>query len=84
MARPPVVFTRPCFLTLRHASVPPNVTFYVDDLEEEWTFTEPFDLIYGRMLTGALTDWPKFMQRCFKYAVSPTPLIHPPRPPTRS
>ncbi|KXX78597.1 Phosphoethanolamine N-methyltransferase 1 [Madurella mycetomatis] len=46
--------------------VPPNVAFYVDDLEDEWTFTEPFDLIYGRMLAGALTDWPKFMQRCFE------------------
>ncbi|KAL1842264.1 hypothetical protein VTJ49DRAFT_5649 [Mycothermus thermophilus] len=44
---------------------PPNVTFYVDDLEEDWTHNEPFDFIYGRMLTGGLTDWPKFMKRAF-------------------
>ncbi|KAK4236146.1 Phosphoethanolamine N-methyltransferase 1 [Achaetomium macrosporum] len=46
--------------------VPPNVAFYVDDLEEDWAFNEPFDFIYGRMLAGAMTDWPKFMQRAFE------------------
>ncbi|GAB1317164.1 Methyltransferase [Madurella fahalii] len=46
--------------------VPPNVAFYVDDLEDEWTFNDPFDFIYGRMLAGALTDWPRFMHRCFE------------------
>ncbi|KAK4457559.1 Phosphoethanolamine N-methyltransferase 1 [Cladorrhinum samala] len=46
--------------------VPPNVAFYVDDLEEDWTYTEPFDFIYGRMLTGALTNWPKFFERAFQ------------------
>ncbi|KAH6844809.1 S-adenosyl-L-methionine-dependent methyltransferase [Chaetomium sp. MPI-CAGE-AT-0009] len=45
--------------------VPPNLAFYVDDLEEDWDFSEPFDFIYGRMLTGAFTDWPRFMQRAF-------------------
>ncbi|KAL2145391.1 hypothetical protein VTI28DRAFT_7318 [Corynascus sepedonium] len=45
--------------------VPPNVAFYIDDLEEEWDFREPFDFIYGRMLAGALTDWPRFVQRAF-------------------
>ncbi|KAK4172390.1 Phosphoethanolamine N-methyltransferase 1 [Triangularia setosa] len=45
--------------------VPPNVAFYVDDLEEPWAYDQPFDLIYGRMLTGALTNWPQFITRCF-------------------
>ncbi|AEO60277.1 hypothetical protein MYCTH_103164 [Thermothelomyces thermophilus ATCC 42464] len=46
--------------------VPPNLTFYIDDLEEDWDFREPFDFIYGRMLAGALTDWPGFVQRAFE------------------
>jgi hypothetical protein len=41
------------------------VNFYVDDIEEDWTYTEPFDFIYVRMLTGALTDWPKFFMQSF-------------------
>ncbi|KAK3985306.1 Phosphoethanolamine N-methyltransferase 1 [Cladorrhinum sp. PSN332] len=45
--------------------VPPNVAFYVDDLESDWTFSEPFDFIYARMMTGAFTNWPKFFERAF-------------------
>ncbi|KAL2268072.1 hypothetical protein VTJ83DRAFT_2918 [Remersonia thermophila] len=46
--------------------VPPNVNFYVDDLEDEWTYSEPFDFIYARMLTGGIADFPKFMERSFE------------------
>lgn len=46
--------------------VPPNVTFYVDDLEEEWTYSSPFDLIYLRMLLGAVADWPKLLAQAYK------------------
>jgi len=45
---------------------PPNVSFYVDDLEEPWTYTDKFDLIYGRMLVGSLANWPKFMENAFE------------------
>ena len=37
--------------------VPPNVFFEVDDALEEWTYTEPFDFIHIRGLTGAFSDW---------------------------
>lgn len=37
--------------------VPPNIFFEVDDAQEEWTYTEPFDLIHIRGLTGAFQDW---------------------------
>ena len=57
-------------LTCRTASleysVPPNLTFYLDDLEDEWTFSTKFDFIYARMLTGSLRDWPKFMGQSFE------------------
>ncbi|KAJ6442297.1 methyltransferase domain-containing protein [Purpureocillium lavendulum] len=45
--------------------VPPNVTFYIDDLEDTWTFTNKFDFIYSRMLTASISDWPKFLQQSY-------------------
>lgn len=38
--------------------VPPNVFFEVDDAQEEWTYSELFDFIHIRGLTGAFKDWP--------------------------
>lgn len=44
-------------------SAPPNLEFQIDDLEAEWTFTYKFDFIFGRMLVGSISDWPKFIQQ---------------------
>ncbi|KAK1758892.1 S-adenosyl-L-methionine-dependent methyltransferase [Echria macrotheca] len=44
---------------------PPNVEFFVDDLEADWTFSEPFDLIYLRLLTGSIKDWPRLFSQAF-------------------
>ena len=50
--------------------VPPNVHFYVDDVESDWTYEhhEAFDFIHARFLAGAIADWPKLMQRCYAHA----------------
>ncbi|KAG7049956.1 methyltransferase domain-containing protein [Colletotrichum scovillei] len=45
--------------------VPPNVLFEIDDIEEPWTFTRPFDYIHSRMMKGSIRDWRTFLQRCF-------------------
>ncbi|KAI3539719.1 methyltransferase domain-containing protein [Colletotrichum filicis] len=45
--------------------VPPNVLFEIDDIEEPWTFTKPFDYIHSRMMKGSIRDWRTFLQRCF-------------------
>ncbi|KXX80785.1 Phosphoethanolamine N-methyltransferase [Madurella mycetomatis] len=45
--------------------VPPNISFYVDDLEDPWTFSTKFDFIYGRMLIGSLRDWPLFIKQSY-------------------
>lgn len=37
--------------------VPPNVLFELDDAQEEWTYTELFDFIHIRGLSGAFRDW---------------------------
>lgn len=39
------------------ASGPPNVTFELDDAQDEWTDTEPFDFIHIRGLAGAFSNW---------------------------
>ncbi|KAK2031308.1 methyltransferase domain-containing protein [Colletotrichum zoysiae] len=47
--------------------VPPNVTFYIDDVEDEWTYSYKFDFIFGRMLTGSIADWPRFIQQSYEF-----------------
>ena len=46
--------------------VPPNVSFEIDDLEETWTFNQPFDLIFARMTVGAFADRSRFFQQSFE------------------
>jgi hypothetical protein len=65
-------------------SIPPNLEFFVDDLESDWDFAHPFDFVYGRMLTGSIRDWPKLIGQAYTYASPPPPLFpfpyntHPP------
>ncbi|OAR05794.1 hypothetical protein LLEC1_04637 [Akanthomyces lecanii] len=42
--------------------VPPNVTFEVDDLEKEWTWSRRFDFIFARMMLGCFEDLPRIIQ----------------------
>lgn len=46
-------------------SVPPNVSFEVDDLEKEWTWTRKFDFIFARMMLGCFEDLPRIIQVAF-------------------
>ncbi|KAK4156297.1 Phosphoethanolamine N-methyltransferase [Chaetomidium leptoderma] len=52
---------------IQPAFVPPNVEFFVDDLEAEWTFVNPFDFIYMRMMTGSIRDWPKLIGQAYRH-----------------
>ncbi len=47
--------------------VPPNIKFYVDDFEADFTFPEvgKFDYIHWRSLCGSTGDWPKLYRQCF-------------------
>ncbi|KAF9871155.1 hypothetical protein CkaCkLH20_11324 [Colletotrichum karsti] len=45
--------------------VPPNVKFEVDDIEEEWTWSRPFEYIHSRLMTSSISDWPLYLRRCF-------------------
>jgi hypothetical protein len=42
------------------------VAFVVDDVEEDWLDTKPYDFIHARYLAASLKDWPKFVQRVYE------------------
>jgi SAM-dependent methyltransferase len=47
--------------------VPPTCTFYVDDVESEWTFRpeEAFDFIHGRAIGGSIADFGTLYRRIY-------------------
>ncbi len=47
-------------------SIPPNLRFYIDDVERPWTFSQAFDFIHCRMLIGGIKNWPKLFASCFE------------------
>jgi hypothetical protein len=50
--------------------IPPNASFFVDDLEEPWDYSQKFDFVFARFLTGSIRDWPKFFNQSYKYKLS--------------
>lgn len=51
--------------------VPPNVQFEVDDIEEPWLYSRPFDFIHSRFCAGCLADWPKLVRQTYQQAALP-------------
>ncbi|KZL85510.1 methyltransferase domain-containing protein [Colletotrichum incanum] len=47
------------------AHVPPNVKFEVDDAEDPWTYSRPFQYIHSRILSSGLSDWKKYLRKCY-------------------
>ncbi|KAM0547770.1 hypothetical protein ACHAPJ_010231 [Fusarium lateritium] len=45
--------------------VPPNCLFEIDDLEKEWTWTEPFDFVFARTMTGSFADVEGFIKNAY-------------------
>ncbi|KAF4920664.1 putative urea carboxylase [Colletotrichum viniferum] len=45
--------------------VPPNVRFEIDDLDEEWTYSQPFDYIHTRGMNSCIADWKVFLTKVF-------------------
>lgn len=43
-------------------SVPPNVSFEIDDLEKTWTWSQKFDFIFARMMLGCFEDLPNMIK----------------------
>ncbi|OBT62535.1 hypothetical protein VE03_07387 [Pseudogymnoascus sp. 23342-1-I1] len=47
--------------------VPPNCIFEVDDITQDWTWNNKFDLIHMRLLLGAFKreEWAQLYRRCY-------------------
>ena len=63
-------------------SVPVNVSFQIDDFEEAWTYSQPFDYIHSRMMNTSVSNWTEYLRKSFEYATIPRHITVPsPAPP---
>ena len=45
---------------------PPNLTFEIDDVEQDWTFAPgSFDYIHVRYMLGSIQDWPRLFRQVY-------------------
>ncbi|KAF6805690.1 hypothetical protein CSOJ01_09335 [Colletotrichum sojae] len=44
---------------------PPNVRFEIDDIEEPWTYSQPFDFIHSRGMTTSISNWKQYIKKCY-------------------
>ncbi|KAK1726215.1 hypothetical protein CaCOL14_002727 [Colletotrichum acutatum] len=49
------------------SDVPPNVRFEINDIEEEWLYSRPFDYIHSRIITGGISDWKKMIKKAYDH-----------------
>ncbi|OJJ42306.1 hypothetical protein ASPZODRAFT_170261 [Penicilliopsis zonata CBS 506.65] len=48
--------------------IPPNIEFFVDDAESDWTFKKgSFDFVRACDLGGAIADWAKLLQQTYEH-----------------
>jgi SAM-dependent methyltransferase len=47
--------------------VPPNCTFIVDNIEQEWVYDRQFDFIHARTLVFGIRDWPKLINQAWNF-----------------
>ncbi|KAJ5587023.1 methyltransferase [Penicillium hispanicum] len=45
--------------------LPPNCRFEVDDFEQPWSYSQPFDYIHGRELEGCIRDHDRLFQQAY-------------------
>ena len=64
-----MVYSGLCVLWIVMPSrVPPNTTFEIDDMEDEWTYPDNhFDYIHMRSLSGSFADWDAVLARAYKW-----------------
>lgn len=48
--------------------LPPNCIMEVDDVLQEWTWRDKFDLVHLRQMMGAFTpdEWATFYKQCYE------------------
>ncbi|KAJ4220094.1 hypothetical protein NW757_014529 [Fusarium falciforme] len=46
--------------------VPPNVQFLIDDIDQEWEYSEPFDYIHSRMMNFCVQNWRVYLRQIYQ------------------
>ncbi|KAL6406919.1 hypothetical protein AUP68_09735 [Ilyonectria robusta] len=46
--------------------IPPNLRFEIDDIDEDWTYSQPFDYIHSRMMNVSVKNWPEYLRKIFE------------------
>jgi len=46
--------------------VPPNLQFFVDDIEDSWNFQYKFDYIHSRDMNCSLANWKEYLKKCYE------------------
>ncbi|KAH7137874.1 S-adenosyl-L-methionine-dependent methyltransferase [Dactylonectria macrodidyma] len=47
--------------------VPLNVQFLIDDIDEEWNYSQPFDYIHSRLMNFSVQNWSDYLRKIFRY-----------------
>jgi hypothetical protein len=48
------------------SSVPPNLSFEIDDVEKEWTWSRKFGFIFSRMMAGSFKDVSMVLKQAYE------------------
>jgi hypothetical protein len=53
--------------------MPPNCVLEVDDVLQEWTWHEQFDLIHMRIMISSFEpqEWDRVYKQCYEYDLDP-------------
>ncbi|KAJ9270770.1 hypothetical protein DTO212C5_3267 [Paecilomyces variotii] len=49
------------------AWVPPNVQFYIDNIEKDWNYESPFNFIHARYLAVAMEDYAGLVKKAYQH-----------------
>lgn len=57
--------------------VAPNVKFLIDDIEQPWVYSKPFDFVHARFLALSIRDYKKLLKQAYELSHPPPTLPTP-------
>ncbi|EMC98318.1 hypothetical protein BAUCODRAFT_32337 [Baudoinia panamericana UAMH 10762] len=46
--------------------IPPNLSFMIDDAEDDWLYHHRFDYVHLRLMAGCFADWPNLFRQAYE------------------
>ncbi|KAF5535367.1 methyltransferase [Fusarium mexicanum] len=65
-----IVIDVPWWVIQQLSRVPPNVQFLIDDIDEDWDSSKPFDYIHSRMMNFSVMNWTDYLRKGFENLAS--------------